>query len=295
MDNDDLPVGRVLSRREVLALFGATGVVMLAGCSTSADDPTATSAPATLSPTPTITPEAATTPTSTATAAETDSATATTEASDDAEPTESSEATPVLLACVVSPELTEGPYFVDERLLRSDIRTDPSTDTAVEGVQLDLTVRVAQVGSDGCVPLANAAVDIWQCDALGVYSDVQDPGFDTAGTMFLRGYQVTGDDGAVRFTTIYPGWYQGRAVHIHFKVRGDSPGGGSYEFTSQWFFDDALSDIVHTKEPYAQKGQRTLMNDGDSIFRDGGNQLVLDVTQTDTGYAATYDIGVQLD
>jgi len=295
MDNDDLPVGRILSRREVLALFGATGVVMLTGCSTSADDPTATSLPATLTPGTTIVPEGTTASTSSASADEADTSTATSESSDDVEVTESSEAAPVLLACVVSPELTEGPYFVDERLLRSDIRTDPSTGTAVEGAQLDLTVRVARVGSDGCVPLANAAVDIWQCDALGVYSDVQDPGFDTAGRMFLRGYQVTGDDGAVRFTTIYPGWYQGRAVHIHFKVRGDNTGGGSYEFTSQWFFDDALSDIVHTQEPYAQKGQRTLMNAGDGIFRDGGNQLVLDVTQTDAGYTATYDIGIQLD
>lgn len=302
MDNDDRPVGRILSRREVLALFGATGVVMLPGCSISADDSTATSdgsgstsVPATLTPRTTVVPESTTAPTSTATSeTEGDTPTATAQASE-ADPTEASESTPVLLACVVSPELTEGPYFVDERLLRSDIRTDPSTGTAVDGVQLDLTVRVAQVGSDGCAPLANAAVDIWQCDALGVYSDVEDRSFDTVGSMFLRGYQVTGDDGAVSFTTIYPGWYQGRAVHIHFKVRGDHPSGGSYEFTSQWFFDDALSDVVHTEEPYAEKGQRTLMNDGDGIFRDGGNQLVLDVTPTDTGYAATYDIGIQLD
>jgi len=302
MDNDDRSVGRILSRREVLALFGATSVVMLTGCSTSAEDSTATSeryeatsVPVVQTPGTTVVPESTLATASTATseiAGDTPNATMPTS---EAEPTEVSESTPVLPACVVSPELTEGPYFVDERLLRSDIRSDPATGASVDGVRLDLTLRVARVGSDGCAPLANAAVDIWQCDALGVYSDVEDRSFDTVGSVFLRGYQVTDDEGTVSFTTIYPGWYQGRAVHIHFKVRGDHPSGGSYEFTSQWFFDDALSDVVHAEEPYVEKGQRTLMNDGDSIFRDGGNQLVLDVTPTDTRYAAVYDIGIQLD
>ena len=97
------------------------------------------------------------------------------------------------------PELTEGPYFVDEQLDRSDIREDPTDGAVVEGVPLELALRVSQINSTGCAPLAGAQVDVWHCDALGVYSDVSDPGFNTAGQQFLRGYQITDQDGVVRF------------------------------------------------------------------------------------------------
>ncbi len=88
-----------------------------------------------------------------------------------------------------------------------------------------------------------AIVDIWHCDAAGVYSDATDPGFNTVGKKFLRGYQVTDANGGVQFTTIYPGWYRGRTVHIHFKVRAKAKSGQSYEFTSQLYFDDAIPRI----------------------------------------------------
>ena len=242
MDIDDIPIGRVLSRREALAFLGATGALLFLGCS----DSSATSS--------------------------------------DTGDTSSS--------CVVRPELMEGPYYVDEELLRSDIRSDPSDGTIRPGALLALTFNVSRAAANACSPLAGAIVDLWHCDALGVYSDVSDPSFNTSGKKFLRGYQVTGSDGVARFTTIYPGWYQGRAVHIHFKIRSAASAASAYEFTSQLFFDDLLTDQVHATEPYASKGQRTLRNSGDGIYTSGGSQLVLDVTGTADGYAATFNIAL---
>ena len=195
--------------------------------------------------------------------------------------------------CIVSPEQTEGPYFVDEKLNRSDIRTDPS-DGIVDGVPLQLTLRVSGVENDHCMPISGAIVDIWHCDALGVYSDVTDRSFDTVGKKFLRGYQVTDNNGTVKFTTIYPGWYQGRTVHIHFKVRTAAALVPSYEFTSQLYFDDAVSDRVYTQLPYASIGKRTQTNEQDGIFQRGGDKLMLSVTENKQGYAATFDIGLQM-
>src|SRR5687767_9319055 len=106
-----------------------------------------------------------------------------------------------LPACVVAPALTEGPYYVDVDLERSDIRSDPSSGQLVEGVPLQLVLRTLRVTREGCLPLVGANVDIWHCDALGVYSDTVDPGFDTSGKQFLRGYQVSDGNGNVRFTT----------------------------------------------------------------------------------------------
>ncbi len=149
-----------------------------------------------------------------------------------------------------------------------------------------------QVNAGGCAPLVGAQVDIWQCDALGVYSDVNDPGFSTQGQQFLRGYQLTGEDGVARFTTIYPGWYRGRTVHIHFKVRSAAGTGTSYEFTSQFFFDDELSDQVFQDAPYAGKGERGTRNSNDGIYNQAGDQLLLDVAASGDSYAASFDIGV---
>src|SRR5712691_7192998 len=138
-------------------------------------------------------------------------------------------------ACVVSPALTEGPYFVEEKLERSDIRTDPMDNTVSASAPLVLKLTVSRVAKGACTPLTGAVVDIWHCDAGGVYSDEQ--ANNSVGHKFLRGYQVTDKDGLVQFTTVYPGWYPGRAVHIHFKVRLYSGSQQSYEFTSQFFFD----------------------------------------------------------
>lgn len=96
-----------------------------------------------------------------------------------------------------------------------------------------------------------------------------------------------------RFTTIYPGWYPGRAVHIHFKIRSDASASSAYEFTSQLFFDDALTDQVHAQAPYSAKGQRALRNSGDGIYNQGGSQLVLNVTENSDGYAGVFDIALE--
>jgi protocatechuate 3,4-dioxygenase beta subunit len=196
-------------------------------------------------------------------------------------------------ACVARPALTEGPYFVDEKLNRSDIRSDPSDGSIRQGALLALTFRVSQL-TNACAPLGGASVDVWHCDAAGAYSDVSDPGFSTVGKKFLRGYQVTDSSGVAKFTTIYPGWYQGRAVHIHFKIRSHTGSGAAYEFTSQLFFNDSITDQIYAQAPYSAKGQRTLQNSDDSIYNQGGSQLLLAPAKTTEGYSATFDIGLQM-
>jgi protocatechuate 3,4-dioxygenase beta subunit len=199
-------------------------------------------------------------------------------------------------ACVVRPEQTEGPYFIDERLNRSDIRSDPSDGAAKPGVALRLAFHVSRVSGSFCNPLSGAVVDVWQCDALGVYSDVRDMnvGVDTRGKQFLRGYQTTDGNGVADFLTIYPGWYPGRAVHIHFKIRNRSASGRVQEFTSQLYFDEAITDQVHTEDPYNSKGRRITTNDADFIFRRGGKQLIPTLAKESHGYAATFEIGLQM-
>jgi protocatechuate 3,4-dioxygenase beta subunit len=194
-------------------------------------------------------------------------------------------------ACVFVPEQTEGPYFVDDRLNRSDIRTDPRDGSRRPGMPLVLSFRVSRKTGGGCSPLPGATVDLWHCDAQGIYSDVRDAGFETLGQKFLRGYQLTGGDGAARFTTIYPGWYPGRAVHVHFKVRS-----GPSEFTSQLYFDDALSERIFTEAPYersARAGQR-LRNDDDGIYEDGGKELTLRLEPTGSGYAGRFHVALKV-
>ncbi len=194
--------------------------------------------------------------------------------------------------CVLTPAQTEGPFFVDEHLERADIRSDASDGSIRQGVPLLLALRVFAVTARGCEPVRNAAVDVWHCDAAGVYSDADGMGLRTRGTKFLRGYPVSDADGAVHFTTIYPGAYRGRAVHIHFKVRTNT-GDRRNEFTSQLYFDDALTDRVHAAAPYAASiGQRT-RNAQDGLFRTGGRALILDARQALDGYAATFDVGLR--
>ncbi|HEV2011444.1 MAG TPA: intradiol ring-cleavage dioxygenase [Candidatus Limnocylindria bacterium] len=200
----------------------------------------------------------------------------------------------VLPSCVVRPALTEGPYFVDEKLNRSDIRSDPSTNAVRPGATLALTFLVSKVSGTSCAALASATVDVWHCDALGVYSDATDPTFgSTKGAKFLRGYQMTDASGTAKFTTIWPGWYQGRAVHIHFKIRTAAANGQVSDFTSQLFFNEGLNDQILAQSPYSQKGGAgRLRNEGDGIFQGSGGKLTLAPAKTTDGYAATFDIGL---
>jgi protocatechuate 3,4-dioxygenase beta subunit len=240
MHDDDRPVGRTLSRRELVGLFGAS----FAAAATMEAAPPATAL----------------------------------DAQD----------------CIALPQQTEGPYFVEERLNRADIRLDPATGQMSAGAPMDLRLVISTVASAGtCQALAGAQVDIWHCDAMGVYSDVRDRSADTTGKKFLRGHQVTDNAGQVRFTTIYPGWYGGRAVHVHFKVRRPAGGGRIDEFTSQLYFDDALTDRVHAAAPYASKKGQRLLNSRDMIFREGGTKLVLPVVESGMGYGATFRIAMR--
>ena len=208
-------------------------------------------------------------------------------------------ATPVLATtssanntCIARPELTEGPYFVDEKLMRSDIRSDAKTGRIKVGVPLELVFNVSQISAAGCAALKGALVDIWHTDAQGLYSDIGSDG--TAGQTFLRGAQMTNAQGVARFTTIYPGWYRGRTVHIHFKIRAANAAGGTYEFTSQLFFDDDVSDVIYTQAAYARDARRDQFNDSDGIFREGGAGLILDLKPADTGFKAVFDVGLDL-
>jgi protocatechuate 3,4-dioxygenase beta subunit len=195
--------------------------------------------------------------------------------------------------CLVRPEQTEGPYFVDEELNRHDIRSDPSDGSVVDGIPLELVFRVSQVTPRGCSPLEGATVDIWHCDARGFYSDVRDRSFNTVGKKFLRGYQITDKSGVARFKTIYPGWYPGRTVHIHFKIRTDPAAGTRREFTSQLYFDDTLTDQVFTQAPYSNRSRRMMRNEDDFIYRVGGKQLILAPKKDGEGYSATFEIALR--
>ena len=201
-----------------------------------------------------------------------------------------------LPSCVARPQQTEGPFFVDEALNRSDIRSDPKSGALRLGVPLRLGFRVSRLSGTTCTPLADAQVDIWHSDAEGRYSDVGGFGLrsSTGGQQFLRGYQLTDATGAAQFLTIHPGWYGGRAVHVHFKIRTEESAGRKYAFTSQLYFDDAFNARVFAAEPYASRGRRWPRNADDGIFRDGGAQLLLAPQPDGEGYAARFDVALQV-
>ena len=184
-----------------------------------------------------------------------------------------------LPACVVAPELTEGPYYVDAELERIRHPTNTSDGAAAEGAPLDDRLDRLQADGSACMPMEGVIVDVWHCDALGVYSGVQGDSGN-----FLRGFQRTDAAGKATFQTIYPGWYQGRTVHVHFKIRTDPEADAGFEFTSQLFFDDDLSRRVYATGVYAQKGAQTYSERerrdlqperrGDAAFgRAGGRRL----------------------
>lgn len=253
MDNDDKPMGYVFTRREVIALFGAVGATWLVGCATDSGGSAS--------------------PTATGGSAVATSGTDTT------------------VGCVVRPEMTEGPYFVDDQLERSDIRTDPTTGETRSGVPLLLSLNILQIANNACTPLAGAIVDLWHCDAQGIYSDVAEQ--NTSGQKFLRGYQVSDENGNVAFTTIFPGWYTGRTVHVHVKIRTDESD-TAYEFTSQFYVDDSITDTILALQGYRENGTRDTTNATDMHYANGGDQMLLPLTTIEEGYAATFDIALDL-
>jgi protocatechuate 3,4-dioxygenase beta subunit len=214
--------------------------------------------------------------------------------------------TPSLIEVEGTPQQIEGPYFVDDVPNRSDIRSNTSKGSVQEGIPLRLVLNVYGVddsdgdGTGSCTPLKDAKVDIWHANSQGVYSGVQDAG--TIENDFLRGYQMTDDNGTVQFTTIYPGWYEGRAIHIHFKVRTFEGSNETLEWTSQFYLDDSVNELVHTKPPYSNHGPVDLTNEEDFIYtgpsNDGllnnntGKHLMLNLKDEGQGYIGTFNIGV---
>jgi protocatechuate 3,4-dioxygenase beta subunit len=206
--------------------------------------------------------------------------------------------TPSLIEIEETPQQTEGPYFVDGMPDRSDIKPDSSSGEIEEGVPLYLTVNVYDLDDGSCVPLTNAKVDLWQANSQGVYSGVE----AATGTDFLRGYQLTNDNGTARFETVYPGWYEGRAIHLHVKVRTFEGSNETFEWTSQFYLPNAVNDAVHTQPPYSDHGPVDTANEGDEIYNgpstDGliqsntGDHLLLEPEQDGQSYTATFNVVV---
>ena len=208
--------------------------------------------------------------------------------------------TPSLIEAEGTPQQMEGPYFIDGMPNRSDIRTDPSDGVVEQGIPLNLIIHVYMVNkkSNSCMPLAGAQVDIWHANSQGVYSSVNAQG--TEGKKFLRGYQVTDDNGTVRFTTVYPGWYEGRAIHIHDKVRLFNGSDKVIDWTSQLYMNDSINQQVHLQTPYSNHGIPDTTNDEDFIYRgpssdnlvqtNSGRNLMLNLTKEGQGYTGTFNI-----
>jgi protocatechuate 3,4-dioxygenase beta subunit len=192
--------------------------------------------------------------------------------------------------CSLTPSKTEGPYWVDERLNRSDIRVDPSDGSVQAGIPLTLTIDVYRE-DDNCTPEQGAIVDIWHANASGLYSDEAVEG--TSGRKYLRGYQVTDADGAVKFVTVFPGWYRGRTIHIHVRVRTFSGSATTYDFTTQLFFAESVNDAVLATGAYDTRGARDTTNASDNVYgSDGGSLLVPLTGSVGTGYAGAFGIGL---
>jgi protocatechuate 3,4-dioxygenase beta subunit len=182
------------------------------------------------------------------------------------------------VGCVLTPEMTEGPYYISGEKLRRNITEGRP------GTRLDL--RLAVVDASTCKPINGAVVDIWHADAAGVYSGF---GSGASSRTFMRGVQRTDRNGLAIFRTVYPGWYQGRTVHIHVKVYV----GGTDIHTGQLFFSDTLTDAVYKRAPYSRRPNRDVRNAEDMIYASGGRQSTLTIRRKGTGYVGAIKMGVQ--
>lgn len=183
------------------------------------------------------------------------------------------------VGCVLTPTATEGPYYLDDGLVRGDIREGRG------GEVLRLVLTVVDVA--GCAPIEGATVEIWHADRQGNYSGF---GNTTANDTFLRGGQISGVAGKVRFTTTYPGWYPGRCAHIHVKVHV----GGDEVHTGQIYFPQAANNEVYAQTRYQHAGNR-VTNRQDGIYNgSGGAQTKVALTRPGGGgYKGTLTMGVQ--
>ena len=183
------------------------------------------------------------------------------------------------VACVLSPEMTDGPYYLPgEKVRRNISEGQPGA---------PLALRFSVVDAATCKPIKGAAVDIWHASAGGKYSGEE--ANDTVGLTFLRGIQRTDAKGLALFQSVYPGWYPGRAVHIHVKVHL----GDDVVHTGQVFFRDSFTDAVYRRAPYRGRGTRDKRNADDSIFLDGGSRSLLRMRTTGKGYTGSITLGVR--
>lgn len=199
-------------------------------------------------------------------------------------------------ACETTPEGEIGPYFADDGAAgfdRSDITSNLDGTSTQAGVPLTLDVTVVDT-EKGCAPYAGAQIDIWHCNASGVYSDIASE--NTTSDQWLRGYQVTGASGQVTFKTIIPGWYSGRTTHIHLRVRSaysEASSTTDETNTTQCFFDQTFIDTLYTTvAPYTAEGKNPTTNASDRVYsqqEDGANVLALAGDDT-TGYTASITI-----
>jgi protocatechuate 3,4-dioxygenase beta subunit len=181
------------------------------------------------------------------------------------------------VACVLTPEQTEGPYYIPSERVRRNI-TDGHPGTP-------LTLRLTVVDASTCRPIKDASVDVWHADAAGVYSGF---GAGAASRTFMRGVQRTDAKGLAVFRTVYPGWYTGRTVHVHVKVHVH----GRVVHTGQLYFRDALTDAVYRRAPYSKRPKRDTRNADDPIFGSGGRRSMLTVRRHGAGYTGSIVMGV---
>jgi protocatechuate 3,4-dioxygenase beta subunit len=186
--------------------------------------------------------------------------------------------------CAITPTETLGPFSNITVPTRSDVREDRT------GIPLTLVITVVNVTAV-CAPLSNVTVEIWQCDALGNYSEYSQPGFDGRSQTFLRGLQTTDLTGKVTFTTIYPGWYAGRATHVHVDLHIN----GNPVKTTQIAFPEEINAVVYATSVYAAHGQNPTRNASDTVFSDGVSSELATVTGSPSaGYTATFRVGIAL-
>jgi protocatechuate 3,4-dioxygenase beta subunit len=181
------------------------------------------------------------------------------------------------VACVLTPEQTEGPYYIAGEKLRRNITEGRP------GVPLLLRLRV--VDASTCRPIKGAAVDIWHADALGVYSGF---GAEHRNRTAMRGAQRTDRTGLARFRSVYPGWYQGRTVHIHVKVHV----AGNVVHTGQLYFPDRMTDKVFRRKPYSRRPRRSTRNATDFVFAQGGRRSLLGLRKVGSAYVGSITMGV---
>ena len=181
------------------------------------------------------------------------------------------------ITCVLMPEQTEGPYYIEGEKIRRNI---------TEGRPgVPLLVRGTIVDASTCKPIKGAALELWHCDAGGVYSGF---GAGSANRTFLRGMQRSDASGLATLQTIYPGWYPGRTVHIHCKVHI----GGNVVHTGQLYFPDSVTDTVYKRKPYSNRPNRTTRNASDSIYVNCGRRSQVTVKRNGSGYVASITMGV---